>query len=126
MKENIKEYVSVMLDGRKYISRGIDEFNAFLSIAKVAEVEAVDFYGENSPTGIQDIRGGNFLAAGVCEFIAELDARQSLVIDECMCAEYDIGPSLSETKPDADPSSHDAAQVAHNAHSSISVTDSGE
>ena len=110
MKENIKEYVFVMLDGRRHISRGIDEFNAFLSIAKVAEVEAVDFYGENSPTGIQDIRGGNFLAAGVREFIAELDARQSLVIDECMSAEYDIGPSLSETEPDADPSSHDAAQ----------------
>ena len=87
MKENIKEYVFVMLDGRKHIGCGIDEFNAFLSIAKADEVESVDFYGENSPTGIRDIRGGNFLSTGVCELIAELDAIQSLAIDEYMCAD---------------------------------------
>lgn len=104
----INTYVFVLLSGKRLEAKGIDEFNAFLSIMKPDAVDDVDYYGILTRVGLRDIKGSDYLNRGLNEFILEQDAAVSLVIDERRSVEEE-SPRLylSETEPNTDPSSHD-------------------
>lgn len=83
----INSYVFVLLSGKRLEAKGIDEFNAFLSIMKPDAVEDVDYYGILTKVGLRDIKGSDYLSRGLNEFILEQDAAVSLVIDERLSAD---------------------------------------
>lgn len=107
MKNKIHEYVFVMEDGKKLIASGSDEFSAFCSIARASEGEAVDYYGENSDTGIVNIRGGNFFNTELQKFIAKQDEEESYLVTERLAAEEKASQHCSgKTESNGSPDSH--------------------